>query len=460
MASRQATVARKPLRQSKRDFDMKSPWLKTWEPENKEFWEKYGSKLANKTLWITTASLTLSFATWFMISAIAVRLPNLGFNFSQSQMFWFISMPGLSGATFRLIHAFVAPVFGTRNVITFSTLLMLIPTVGLGIALQNTATPYWVFMALAATAGFGGGNFSSFMPSTSLWFPKSKQGMALGIQAGIGNLGVSLAQFVTPWIINFSLFGALGGAPLIFNKTGREMWIQNAALWYVPLLAAIGLLAWFNLKSLPVKASLSEQAVIFKRKHTWIMTSLYIMTFGAFSGFAASFPMLIKVLYGKLPDAPDPLAYAFLGPLIGSVMRSVGGAISDKVGGAKITHLTGVIMLVCSLAVTRFTAPTSATEFVPFLVIMLVLFFGAGLGNGSTFRQIPFIFPPTEAAPVLGWTGAVAAYGSFVFPQLFNAALKATGSPNIVFYGMAVFFAVNIFLNWWYYMRKGCEKPC
>lgn len=459
MANRSAVTERSS---SNAAVDLRSSWLSVWQPENKEFWEKYGKKLANKTLWITTASLTLSFATWFMVSAIVVRLPNLGFNFTVEQRFWLAAIPGLSGATMRLMHAFLAPVFGTRNIVTFSTALMLIPTIGLGIAVQNPQTPFWLLMLLAATAGFGGGNFSSFMPSTSLWFPKAKQGYALGVQAGIGNLGVSLAQFITPWIITMPLFGFLAGNPLPYTKDGAvtDMWIQNAAFWYVPLLVIIAMAAWFSLKSLPVKASLREQAVIFKLKHNWIMTSLYIMTFGSFAGFSAAFPLLIKELYGPLPGAPDPLKYAFLGPLIGSIMRTIGGILADKIGGARLTHITGILLLIGAVGVTFFTKPTSVTQFTPFLLLMLLLFFAAGIGNGSTFRQIPFIFPPKEAAPVLGWTSAVAAYGSFIFPLLFGQTIGKTGSPNAVFLAMAVFYLINIGLNWWFYLRRGCEKPC
>jgi NNP family nitrate/nitrite transporter-like MFS transporter len=183
-------------------------WLARWEPENPEFWKTTGAAIAWRTLTVTTVALVLSFATWFAMSVIVVRLPRIGFQFTTMQLFWLAAVPGLAGGTLRIIHTFLIPIFGTRHVVTVATLLKLIPVVGIGLAVMNPGTPFWLFLLLALAAGFGGGDFSSFMPSTSLFFPKRLQGTALGIQAGIGNFGVSLTQFVTPWIIGFALFGA------------------------------------------------------------------------------------------------------------------------------------------------------------------------------------------------------------------------------------------------------------
>ncbi|MCC7344066.1 MAG: NarK/NasA family nitrate transporter [Deltaproteobacteria bacterium] len=439
-----------------------STWLPSYNAEEIGFWERAGSKIAWRTLTITTISLVLSFATWFVMSAVVVKLPNIGFQFDTMQLFWLAAMPGLAGGTLRILHTFMIPIFGTRHVIAISTLLKIFPCIGLALAVMNPQTPFWVFMVLALALGMGGGDFSSFMPSTSLFFPKRYQGTALGIQAGIGNFGVSLTQFVTPWIIGFAAFGAWSGAPQTFVKgeVVKPVWLQNAALWYAPLLLVIGALAWFLLRSVPVKASVREQADIFKDKHTWIMTSLYLMTFGAFSGFSAAFPLLIKSIYKPFPNYPDPLTYAFLGPLIGSAVRVAAGPLSDKWGGAVITQISGIGLLVFTVAVTFFTRPDSLATFPYFVGCMLGIFFFAGLGNASTFRQIPVIFPPRQAGGVLGWTAAVAAYGPFVFSMLIGQIITKTGSPNPFFYGAAVFFALNIALNWWFYRRKGCEKPC
>ncbi|MBI3071392.1 MAG: NarK/NasA family nitrate transporter [Deltaproteobacteria bacterium] len=437
-------------------------WLEKWEPENPEFWAKTGSKIAWRTLIITTATLVLSFATWFMMSAIVVRLPNIGFKFSPMDLFWLAAMPGLAGGTLRLIHTFIIPIFGTRHVVTVATFLKLIPCIGIGLAINNPSTPFWVFMLLALAAGFGGGDFSSYMPSTSLFFPKRLQGTALGIQAGIGNFGVSLAQFVTPWIVSFAALGAVVGPSQTFVKgeVSKPIWLQNAAYWYVPLLVVFGVLAWIYLRSVPIRASVRQQFDIFGNKHTWIMTSLYVMTFGSFSGFSAAFPLMIKSVYGHFPNAPDPLTYAFIGPLVGSVIRVVMGPPSDKWGGAIWTLLSGFGLLACSIGVTFFTTPTSLDSFPMFVTLMIGLFLFAGIGNASTFRQIPIIFEPRQAGGVLGFTGAIAAYGPFLFSVAIGAVIGSTGNPNLFFYIAAVFYAANIALNWWFYTRKGCEKPC
>ncbi len=439
-------------------------WLERWTPEDPEFWRTGGSRLAWRTLIITTATLVISFASWFMMSAIVVRLPNIGFKFSTMELFWLAAMPGLAGGTLRIIHTFLVPVYGTRNVITVATFLKLIPCIGVGLAILTPGTPFWMFLLLAFTAGFGGGDFSSYMPSTSLFFPKRLQGTALGIQAGVGNFGVSLAQFVTPWIIGFSIAGFLGASQTFTKGTvTKSLWVQNAAFWYVPLLLVFGVAAWVGLRSVPIKASFREQLDIFHNKHTWFCTATYVMTFGSFSGFAASFPLMIKEIYGKFDGAPDPLKYAFWGPLIGSAMRVVFGFVADRTGGAILTHLAGLGLAGCAIAIPMMglLTPTSLDAFPLFVWMMLAIFFLTGMGNASTFRQYPLIFAgnPRQGAGVLGWTGAVAAYGPFVFSILIGKAITITGSAKPFFYGAAVFYLFATALNWWYYTRKGCEKP-
>ena len=437
--------------------------LDRWTPEDPTFWRESGSRVAGRTLWITTGALTLSFATWFMWSVIVVRLPGLGFDLSVGQRFWLVALPGLVGATLRIPYSFLVQIFGTRKVITFGTASLLVPAIGVGLAVQHPETPFWVMALIAASAGFGGGNFSAFMPSTSLFYPKKKQGTALGIQAGVGNFGVSLVQFLTPLVIGASIFGGLGGEPHTWTQGAQHqsLWMQNAAfLWVVPVLF-FTVAAFVGLKSIPVQSNLREQAVIFKRKHNWLMTSLYFMTFGTFSGFSAAFALLIRELFFvKFPGGPDPLKYAFLGALIGSTMRPIGGWVSDKIGGAKVTMVSGALLLISTVFTMKYTTPASVAEFTPFLIGMLGIFFASGIGNGSTFRMIPVIFPAKEAAPVLGWTAAVAAYGSFVIPMLISWAMARFGSPNYAFGALAVFFAVNLGICWWFYARKGAEAPC
>ncbi|MBZ0274406.1 MFS transporter [bacterium] len=440
-------------------------WLSTWEPENAAFWRETGSRIAWRTLTLTTATLVLSFATWFVMSVLVVRLPAIGFKFDTMQLFWLAAMPGLAGGTLRVIHTFLIPIFGTRLVIGVATLLKIIPCLGLGLAVLTPTTPFWVFMVLALLAGMGGGDFSSYMPSTSLFFPKRLQGAALGIQAGIGNFGVSLAQFVSPWIIGFAAFGAIAGGAQVFTKgeVTKPIWLQNAVFGYIPLLVVVGGLCLFLLRSVPVKASFREQLDIFKNRHTWFCTATYVMTFGSFSGFAAAFPLMITTIYGVFPDAPDPLKFAFLGPLVGSATRVLFGFVADRTGGAILTHIAGLAMTaICAIIVFfGLLTPVSVDQFPYFVACMLGLFFFAGIGNASTFRQYPIVFAhsPRQGAQVLGWTGAVAAYGPFVFSTLVGASITRTGSAAPFFVAVAVFYLVAVGINWWFYTRKGCEHP-
>jgi NNP family nitrate/nitrite transporter-like MFS transporter len=272
-------------------------------------------------------------------------------------------MPGLAAGILRAIHTFLVPMYGTRHVVAFSTLSLLIPALGWFFAIQDPTTPYWVLLLLSFLAGLGGGNFSSFMPSTSLFFPKRLQGTALAIQAGIGNFGVSVVQFVTPWIIGFALFGTLAGDPKpSFPPTGRvtkPMWLQNAALIYVPFIVVFAIAAWVMLKSVPVRANFREQLDIFhfSNLHGFWMTSLYIMTFGSFSGFAATFPLMIKQMYTACRVAPIRWPTPFYGPLVGAAARVIAGPISDKLGGAIVTHWSGIGLLICTIGVTFYTHP-------------------------------------------------------------------------------------------------------
>jgi NNP family nitrate/nitrite transporter-like MFS transporter len=437
-------------------------WLTHWAPEDETFWQGAARPLAWRTLWITTANLIMAFILWFVVSALVVRLPGVGFKLTTTQLFWLAAMPGLAGGTLRIIHTFLVPLYGTRHIVSISTLSLLIPAIGWFYAVQNPATPYWVLLALAFAAGLGGGNFSSFMPSTSLFFPKRLQGTALAIQAGIGNFGVSVVQFLTPWLIGFAVFGTVAGAPQTFTKgaASSPIWLQNATAIYVPFIVVFAALAWLFLRSVPVRANFREQLDIFNKKHAFFMTLLYIMTFGSFSGFSATFPLLIRQVYGGLPGAPDPLAYAFLGPLVGSISRIIAGPISDRLGGARVTHFAGLGMFACTIGVTFFTAPTSMGDFPYFVGFMLGVFTFAGIGNASTFKQMPMLFPPRQAGGVIGWTGAMAAYGPFACGIMLGYSFDFFGSPNAFFYWAAFFFAICVAVNWWYYARKGAEAPC
>ncbi len=439
-------------------------WLERWDPEDQAMWDGGGSRLAWTTLALTTAALTMAFITWFLVSALVVRLPQIGFQFTSSQLFWLAAMPGLAGGSLRLIHMFLVPIYGTRHVVSLSTLSLLIPLVGWFYAVQNPATPYWLLLFLAFLAGLGGGNFSSFMPSTSMFFPKRLQGTALAVQAGIGNFGVSIVQFVTPWVIGFALLGGMAwvGEPQTMMRGGEEVevYLQNAPLVMIPFVAVFGITAWLFLKSVPIKSNFREQFDIFKSGHTWAQTSLYIMTFGGFSGLAATFPLLIREVYGGFENAPDPLTWAFWGPLVGSASRVVAGPISDKFGGARVTHWAGIGMVICAFLVTLTVTPDSLDSFWLFVSAMLALFFFAGVGNASTFKQMPMLFNPRQGGGVIGFTAAIAAYGPFIFGMLFAWSFATWQSAAPVFYGLIVFFAFNVALNWWLYARRNAPFPC
>ena len=439
-------------------------WLQSWDPENASQWSQGGSRLAWRTLTLTTLNLTMAFIVWFLVSALVVRLPQIGFKFSASELFWLASMPGLAGGTLRLVHMFLTPMYGTRTVVSLSSLSLLIPLVGWFYAVQDPGTPYSVLLMLAFAAGLGGGNFSSFMPSTSLFFPKRLQGPALAIQAGVGNFGVSIVQFVTPWVIGFALAGGAAwmGESQTLTKAGVQssVWLQNAAFVMVPFTLVFGVSAWLGLKSVPVKANFAQQFDIFGSRHTWSMTSLYIMTFGCFSGLAGTFPLLIKQNYGGFAGAPDPLAWAFWGPLVGSAARVVAGPISDRLGGARVTHWAAIGMTVCAAYLAGQMQPTSLDNFPVFVAGMLALFFFAGVGNASTFKQMPMLFAPRQAGGVIGFTAAIAAYGPFLFGMLFAWSFSSFKSAMPIFWGLTVFFAFNLALNWWMYARKGSASPC
>ncbi|WP_042721891.1 MFS transporter [Flavobacterium sp. B17] len=440
-----------------------SHWLTNYDSSNEEFWKRNGKKTAWKTLTITTAALTLSFATWFLYSVIVIKLPHIGFQFTDDQLFWMGAMPGLAGGLLRIVNTFLIPIYGTRKVVSVSSLIKIIPVVMLGFAVMNPETSFTYFMVIGFLLGIGGGDFSSFMPSTSLFFPKKEAGTALGIQAGIGNFGVSLVQLLSPLVISLSIFSFMGGGEIIV-ETGKTIYLENIAFIYVIPLFIIGIWAWFSLKSIPVKASFKEQLDIFKDKHTLYCTMTYIMTFGIFAGFSASFPMMIKNLYVPLDKNLDPLQFAFYGPLIGSASRVIFGKVADKIGGALLTQVTGIalIILICRLILGGYLTPTSPDQFEGFLFIVLAIFFFTGIGNAATFKQFPVIFSdsPRKAAGVIGWTAAVAAFGPFVFNVLITQSRMMTGDSRLFFWFLVVGCVMATAVNWHFYTKSGCERPC
>ncbi|WP_078553610.1 MFS transporter [Bacillus alkalicellulosilyticus] len=419
-----------------------------WKPEDPAFWEKEGKKHAKRNLYISIPTLMLAFIVWQIWSIVAVRLNDIGFQFTAEQLFTLAAVPGLVGASLRFIYTFAVGKFGGRNWVVFSTGILAIPALGIGFAVQNPDTPYWVMLTLAALCGLGGGNFSSALANISFFFPKKEKGTALGINGGLGNMGVSVVQFVTPLIITIGTFSFIGGEAQVLPD-GSQIWLQNAAFFWVGPIILMTIIAWFGMDNLPTsKQSVSDQFVIVKRKHTWIMTWLYVATFGSFIGYAAAFPLLLKSQF------PEYVSLAFLGAFLAAAFRPFGGWLSDKFGGALVTTIVLFMMGAGALSVIYFTGQQL---FIGFIISFLVLFIAAGMGSGSTFQMIPIIFPVKEAAPVLGFTAAFAAYGSFFIPKLFGWSVANTGTPITALYFFIAFYAVSIVINWYYYQRKNAE---
>jgi len=522
-----------------------------WRPEDAQFWESTGRRIANRNLWISIPNLLVAFAVWLMWGIITVQMLNLGFPFTPAQLFTLTAIAGLVGATLRIPASFFIRLSGGRNTVFMTSVLLIIPAVWTGIALQDKNTPLWVFQACAFLSGVGGGNFSASMSNINTFFPKKEQGLALGLNAGLGNFGVTTMQVLIPLAMTVSVFGPLGGDSMVLTKdsgwilgkiaAGTPTWIQNAGFIWAAILVPLVIAAWFGMNNLlpitpnhggslvaclkivylyglafavgavglyfylpaptglgllnmwialpliivatvvvmklaalgEMRGNLAKQFEIFHNKHTWSMTVLYIVTFGSFIGFSMALPLSITVIFGfshvpdaagvmqhtlKNPNAPSALTYAWIGPFVGALIRPVGGWISDKVGGSIVTQIISVVMVVASAAVgymmlLAYKSATPEQYFLVFMVLFIVLFAASGIGNGSTFRTIGIIFDRTQAGPVLGWTAAVAAYGAFIAPVVIGAQVKA-GTPEYAMYGFAVFYALCLVLNWWFYLRR------
>ncbi|QWV99053.1 NarK family nitrate/nitrite MFS transporter [Geomonas nitrogeniifigens] len=461
---------------------MSSRVLAVWTPEDAQFWEQEGKAIAYRNLWISIPALFLSFAVWMVWSVVVVNLQSIGFSFDADKLFWLAALPGLSGATLRIFYSFMVPIFGGRAWTTISTASLLIPAVGIGFAVRDPHTSYTTMLLLAFLCGLGGGNFASSMSNISFFFPKTLKGTALGLNAGLGNLGVSAMQFLVPLVITSSTFSALCGAPQVCVIKGgaTSVWMQNAGFVWVPFIVVSTLAAWFGMNDIAeAKASFKEQSVIFKRKHNWIMCWLYLGTFGSFIGYSAGLPLLIK---SQFPSV-NPMQYAFLGPLVGALCRPLGGWIADKLGGARVTFWNFTAMTAAAFGVLHYLpSQGNPGNFWGFLAMFILMFVTTGIGNGSTFRMIPVIFlterqraaadqrreaqakataeAAKEAAAVLGFCSAFAAYGAFFIPKAFGSSITLTGGPQAALYGFVVFYLSCIVLTWYWYSRRNAEMPC
>ena len=455
---------------------MTSHVLSHWAPDDQQFWAESGSRIAQRNLWISVPALLLAFSVWLVWSVVVAKLPLIGFDYSTDELFLLAALPGLSGATLRIFYSFMVPIFGGRRWTALSTGSLLIPAIGIGFAVQNPNTPYELFVLLALMCGFGGGNFASSMSNISFFFPRAQKGNALALNAGLGNAGVSVMQFVVPLVITAGVFGAIGGDPQPLSD-GGELWLQNAGFVWVPFILVATVAAWFGMNDIAeAKASFAEQAVTFKRKHTWIMCWLYTGTFGSFIGYSAGFPLLATT---QFPEA-DALRFVFLGPLVGALSRAATGWVSDRFGGGRVTLWTFIAMILAVGGILYFlSVKTEPGAFWGFFAMFLVLFFATGVGNASTFQMIPVIFQKVcdatmleapegarhrqadkEAAATIGFTSAIAAYGAFFIPKSYGTSISITGGPEAALWFFIGFYVTCVAATWWFYTRREAEVRC
>ncbi|KIZ47700.1 MULTISPECIES: MFS transporter [Rhodopseudomonas] len=463
-----------PIHGTKHAGALSGAMLSDWRPEDKKFWESSGRAIAQRNLWISIPALLLSFAVWQVWSVVVAKLPSVGFKFTTDELFWLAALPGISGALLRIFYSFMVPIFGGRLWTTLATWSLMIPAIGIGYAVQTPETPYAVFLILALLCGLGGGNFASSMANISFFFPKSEKGNALALNAGLGNLGVSVVQFLVPIVITVGVFGWMGGDPVAVGAGAKAapMWLQNAGFIWVPFIAVSAFAAWFGMNDIAsAKASFSEQAVIFQRKHNWIMCVLYTGTFGSFIGYSAGFPLLAKTQF----PAVDALPFIFLGPLVGALSRSATGWIADRLGGARVTFYVFILMSVGVIGVLYFLGVKDQPyAFWGFFSMFLLLFFATGVGNASTFQMIPAIMrkevarlmpnldpaertreAEKESAAITGFTSAIAAFGAFFIPKAYGSSIAATGGPQMALYGFLAFYLICIVVTWAVYTRRG-----
>ena len=426
-------------------------WIDTWEPEDAGFWADGGAKIARRNLVWSILAEHIGFSVWLLWSVVVVFLPQAGFTFSVNELFWLVAVPNLVGATMRFPYTFAVPRFGGRNWTVVSALLLLVPLALLTYCVSNPGTPYWMFLVAAASAGLGGGNFASSMANISFFYPDARKGAALGLNAAGGNIGVSSVQLIVPAIVGIALVGSAAGPQL-----------ENIAFVWVPLALVAAAGAYFFMDNLSTaRSSLSAQLDAAKQGQTWVMSFLYVGTFGSFIGYSAALPLLLKTQFPEVTGAD----FAFLGALVGSAFRPLGGWLADRIGGARITLGVFVAM---GLVVGALIWAVQQHLFAAFLGSFLLLFVLSGVGNGSTYRMIPAIFrsitpgegtaaavrAKVQGAAALGVISAIGAYGGFLVPRALGMSMGETGSIDAALFGFLGFYVACVGLTWWCYLRR------
>lgn len=431
--------------------------IKEWLPEIPEFWERKGKRVAWRNLGFSIFAENMGFTVWLLWSVMVVQMTaSAGFHVTTEQKFWLVAVPNLVGAFLRIPYTVAVAKLGGRLWTVISAALLIIPVSLLWYCVTHPGLPFWVMLACAATAGFGGGNFASSMSNISYFFPENRKGLALGLNAAGGNLGVAMVQLLVPVVIGFGIIGA-SQAPNVF--------LQNAALLWLPLIVLAMIFSALFMDSLEVaKTSVRKLMEPIGNRHTWVMCVLYIGTFGSFIGYSAAFGLLLKTQYPAVTVAH----FAFLGPLVGSLSRPLGGMLADRLGGARVTAWVFTLM---GGAVLWLMTIGGSNNFGMFLAAFLVLFAVSGVGNGSTYRMIPAIFraeamrtatdPASgaasarrQAAAVIGLAGAVGAVGGFFIPLGFASSLSSTGSINAALGAFVGFYAICLGGTWWFYLRQ------
>lgn len=457
-------------------------FIAPWNPEDPVFWRRQGQQVAQRNLCLSIPALLLAFAVWMLWSVVVVHLPAAGFRYSTNQLFWLAALPSFCGATLRIFYALAVPLVGGRRFTAWATASLLLPALGLGLALQDPETSFAWMVVLALLCGLGGGNFTSSMAHISFFFPQARQGVVLGLNASLGQLGVAVAQWLVPLVITVGLWGSLGGwlgAPQ--PTAAGPMWLQNAGFVWVPFIIASALAAWFGMDDpgqAPAQAAFAEQAVIFRSPHNWLMCWLVLGTFGSFIGYSAGLPLLMQTQFAGV----DAWHFVWLGPLLGGLACPLGTWLAHRHGGARVTFWCFVAMFLAVVAVLQcLPAAGRGGSLAGFLAGFGVLFAAAGLGHGSTLRMVPVIFStqgqraaprlPTaqrraaaqaqlEAAAVLGFASALGAYGGFVIPKAFGTSITLTGGPQAALQAFSVFYISCIAVTWWFYSRRRAPMPC